>query len=73
MAIPDRKTSGLVIKVDYRGRLHLFVNGARVVGVVASESNNSGMVGGTVSFTLLSRFITFEHEDARAPEGVDAN
>lgn len=66
--IPTRETSGLVVTIDKKGRMRLIVNGHKVVGITEIDTHTEYRNRGTMTFTLLTQFVTFEHVDRIDPE-----
>jgi hypothetical protein len=64
MAMPTRETSGLVVKIGRKGRMSLFVHGKKVPAIVDIQCGSKFGESGIATVSLLSQFITFEHEEA---------
>jgi hypothetical protein len=68
MAMPTRESSGLLCKVDAKGRMSQHMDGKRIQGVVNLQADTKGMERGTMTLTILTQFVTFD----QVPEEADS-
>lgn len=70
MAMVTRETSGLEARVDKNGRIRLWHMGHRLpLSSISIDAGGFGL-GGVMNLTLLTRFVTFVHEEEESDAGL---